>query len=487
MPSRSRRGKNAGGRKRPADSGLPGVTLGWAAAACGGRLQGAGAADPIAGICLDSRGVKPGEIFVALAGRRTDGHRFMPAALAKGAAAVLCRRPPSASAPAIVVPDPRRALGRIAAAYRRRFPRVKIVAVSGSTGKTAAKEMVARVLASRHRVLQSQGNLNNDLGLPLTLLRLRRHHTAAAVELGMSAPGEIRQLAKMAKPHIGLLTNIGDAHLGHFRNRRSVARAKAELLEELMPGGTAVLNADDPELARLAARRRLTFGMAKGADVQVVSTGVHYAGTHVVLSHRRRRAEIRLRALGAHQAWNAAAAVAAGLAAGVPFPTGCRALAGFRPETAMRLQLLRLGPHRILNDAYNSNPQSAAAALGLLAELPARGRKIFVAGSMLELGAATQASHANLGREAAISGVYALLAVGREARAAAKSAAAAGVEKIATLPTAEGAARVLARWLSADGDLILIKGSRRLQLETIVQDLQCRWRRSRGRRAAGAA
>lgn len=449
------------------------VTLGWAAKACGGRLRNTDAGRALTGLSIDSRTVRAGELFAALPGTHTDGHAYIPAALAAGAAAVLCRRAP-AGMPALVVPDPRRALGRIAAAYRRRFPRLLVAAVTGSSGKTATKEMLARALGVRYRVLESEGNLNNDLGLPLTLARLGRTHTAAVVELGMNAPGEIRRLAALAGPALGIITNVGEAHLGRFTSRAALGRAKAELLAGLKPGSIAVLNADDAYLRRLRPRRRLTFGINPDADVRVERAGVHMRGTHVVLRRGRQRVELTLRSLGVHQAWNAAAAVAAAVAAGVPFAAAGRALDGFRPRTHMRGQLLRAGAHYVLHDAYNSNPQSAAAALALLAELPCTGRRWFVAGSMLELGPASAEAHRRLGREAAVVGVAGVFTVGREARPLAQAASAFGVERVRCFDGTAGVAAALVRCLSPRGDLILVKGSRAVGLERVVADLQKR-------------
>lgn len=453
---------------------MQGITLGWIAKACGGKLVNAPANRPVLGLCIDSRKIAKGDLFAALKGGRTDGHEFISAAAVAGAAAALCRRAPK-GAPAVLTRDPRRALGDIAAAYRRRFRSLLVTAVTGSSGKTSTKEMMTRVLETRYAVLESFGNLNNDLGLPLTLARLGAKHTAAVLEMGMSAAGEIRRLTEIAAPHIGVITNIGEAHLGRFRNRTALARAKGELVEGLRPNGIAVLNADDPYLAKLATKQKLTFGMAPRADVRVVSAGVRLSGTHLTLECRGRREDIRMRVLGVHQAWNAAAAVAAGIAAGLSFSAACRALQGHKSRAAMRSQLLRVGPHYLLHDAYNSNPQSAAAALALQAELPCRGKRWFVAGSMLELGATSKEAHEQLGREAAISGVAGLIAVGAEAADTARAAKAAGVPVVRHFTRTPGVAEALLGWLSPAGDLILVKGSRGIELEKVVEKIRERF------------
>jgi UDP-N-acetylmuramoyl-tripeptide--D-alanyl-D-alanine ligase len=449
------------------------VTLGWLAKAAGGRLVGGNPRQPVTGLCLDSRRVAAGDCFVALPGEHTDGHAFIARAFAAGAVGALCSRL-AANVPCVRVPNPRLALGQIAAAYRRRFKALKVVGITGSSGKTTTKEMLSEVLKTRYRVLANAGNLNNDLGVPLTLARLDGATTAAVVEMGMNHAGEIRALARLAAPQVGVITNIGDAHVGHFRDRRALALAKAELLAELPRSGWAIINLDDPNLATRASRRRITFGTAEKADVRIHATGVHIKGTRVILEHGGQTAPVWLRALGAHQAWNAAAAVAAGLALGVPFKTACRALEQHRPEAAMRSQLLKIGPHRVIHDAYNSNPQSAAAAVRLLAELPTRGKKIFVAGSMLELGEISPEAHRRLGQEAVLCGVDAVLAVGREARPLLSGARA--CPRRAQVATAAGVMKILGPWLSREGDLILLKGSRGVGLERVVEDLKKRFR-----------
>jgi len=260
-------------------------------------------------------------------------------------------------------------LGDLAGAYRQQFPALRLAAITGSSGKTIVKEMLAAILGRREGILESRGNHNNDLGLPLTLLRLTSKFKLGVVELGMNAPGEIRRLAKLAKPAVGIITNIGDAHLGRFRSKQALVAAKLELLAELPADGMAVLNADDPYLVKASRKlkRVLTFGRSPQAQVRIGEVAVLLSGTHVSLAWEGEKQHVRLGVLGAHQAWNAAAAVAGALALGQAFKMACRALEGFHQKTPMRLELLRIGQHRVLNDAYNSNPQSAAKALELLA------------------------------------------------------------------------------------------------------------------------
>lgn len=454
------------------------MTLGKVANAVGGRLLRAPRSRKITGVAIDSRQILPGQLFVALPGERVDGHDYLGLAMGSGAAAGLCQKNLT-EFPVVIAPDSRKALGDLAAAYRQQFPSLKVAAITGSSGKTGTKEMLGVILSRRETILESKGNYNNDLGLPLTLLRLASRYKLAVVEMGMNAAGEIRRLAQISKPSVGIITNIGDAHLGMFSSRQALAKAKLELLPELVPGGIAVLNADDPFLAKAAKRQSkvLTFGMVPHADVRVLEAGVRLSGTHLLLGHQGERQEIRLAVLGVHQAWNAAAAVAGALALGVGFKAACKALEGFRQKTPMRLEMIRIGQHRVINDAYNSNPQSAASALQLMAELPSPGKKIFIAGSMLELGKQSNEAHHELGHRAAVAGVSGLITVGREARAIAVAARrTGGIDWIIKLDSAAEVWQALQSRLSLKGDLLLIKGSRLMGLETVVDELK-RWSR----------
>ncbi|MEW6516541.1 MAG: UDP-N-acetylmuramoyl-tripeptide--D-alanyl-D-alanine ligase [candidate division FCPU426 bacterium] len=454
------------------------MTLGKVVNAVSGQLLHAPRSRKISGVSIDSRQILPGQLFVALRGERVDGQDYAGLAVSSGAGAVLCERP-LPNLPQVLVSDSRKALGDLAGAYRQQFPGLRLAAVTGSSGKTATKEMLAVILGRRESILESRGNNNNDLGLPLTLLRLTSKLKLGVVEMGMNAPGEIRRLARLARPLVGIITNIGDAHLGRFRSKQALVTAKLELLAELPADGIAVLNADDPHLAKAARGRKhvITFGQSPQAHLRIGEVAVRLSGTHFILAYEGEKQSVRLGVLGAHQAWNAAAAVAGAVALGQPFKTACRALEGFHQKTPMRLELLRVGQHRVLNDAYNSNPQSAAKALELLAELPSPGRKFFVAGSMLELGAQSAPAHHALGRLAAQAGVQGLITVGEEARGIAVGARqAGGMEWIAKVDSAEEVFAWLKLRLSVQGDLILIKGSRRIGLEAVVEEMK-RWLR----------
>ncbi len=437
------------------------------AAMMGGRLVRVPGQAMAGKVIIDSRMAESGSLFVALPGRRASGRDFAGQAVAQGAVAAVVEED-IPDVPCIVVNNSRKALGQLACHYRGSLGRLVVTAVTGSSGKTTVKEMTAWILKARAAVFMSQGNYNNDLGLPLSVLQLGPHDRRAVLELGMNAPGEIATLAHICQPRIGVVTNIGEAHIGGFKNKRALAKAKLELLRALPAGGTAVLNADDPYLRPwLEKWRSISFGMAPGADVTIVKAGVHWNGTTVVLGHRKKQAAIKLKTLGVHHAWNAAAAVAAAMANGVAFAVAARALHGFRPQAPMRTQLIPCGRIRLINDAYNCNPQSAAAAVNLLAGLPAKGKKMIILGDMLELGDQSAASHTSLGSLIAASGVDVLLGIGQAVKEAVKAAKKAGLKESHYFKSMAQAESYL-KALQPQDLAVLLKGSRAMKMEELV-------------------
>jgi len=447
------------------------------------------------GVSTDSRTIAGGELFVALAGPREqpvrivlDGHRFVGAALRRGAWGVLVeeqslQRDELAREVAawpgravITVPDSLRALGDLAAYHRRRMP-ARIVGITGSNGKTTTKEMAFAIAAARWRVLRSEGNLNNLVGLPLTLLGLETGHEVAVVEMGMSRAGEIRRLAAIAAPQVGVVTNIGPVHLEGVGGLAGVAAAKAEILEELAPGGTAVLNADDPATPGMAALwkgRLISFGLSAAAAVRAEEIAYAPPGTTFTLVlPDGGRSRVRIAWLGEHNVRNALAAAAATHCLGADCAQISAGLTQARPA-AMRFEITTFSPGvTVVNDAYNANPASMRAALAAFAQLPAASRRGLVLGDMLELGTATSAEHQSLGRVAAQTVPALLLAVGAFAEHVAEGARAAGLSPsaIRTAPDAAAAARLLSGWLRP-GDLLLLKGSRGVRLERILDRLR---------------
>lgn len=432
------------------------------------------------GIAIDSRTLAEQNLFVSIVGRRHDGHRFATEALEKGAGGVLIDQDQTAAMPlnrwrqnkivCITVADTTRALGDLAAFHRRRG-RVRVVAVTGSNGKTSTKDMTAAVFAKSGSVLSTEGNLNNEIGLPLTLLRLTPDHRWAILELGMNRPGEIRRLAEVCRPDIGVLTNIGPAHLAGVGSLEGVSRAKAELLAEITPGGTAVLNADDPRVMALAASARsrvFRYGRNPQAAVRASAVSVEPDATAFQLHLPAGMLPIRLAVPGVFMVANALAAAAAAVVAGI-VPEHIKAgLEAFRPAGG-RLHLFETaGGVHVIDDTYNANPASMAAALETLNTLRGQNRAVCIFGDMYELGEAAATLHAELGASAARTGITKLYASGTFAGDIAGGARKAGMagEHIFT-----GSRRDIAADLEKQlqpGDWVLVKGSRASAMETVV-------------------
>ncbi len=428
---------------------------------------------------VDSRSVVPGSLFVALPGERTDGHRYLLPAAEAGAAGFIVTRPPDdetlealGDVTVVLVADGLRALGAVAAGWRRRF-RPLVVGVTGSIAKTSTKEAIGAVLGQHFRTLRSEGNRNNEIGLPLTLLDLGPEHDAVVLEMGMYVGGEIADLAAMAEPRIGVVTAVQPVHLSRIGTIEAVERAKGELVEALPADGTAILNADDPRVVRMAARsaaRTLTYGFDDGADVaaaDVASAGS--AGMRFTLRTSGGRRSVATPALGRHGVHNALAAAATGLAAGMRLE---EIAAGLEEgwQAPHRDTLVRAGEVTILDDSYNASPASVMAALDLLASLPAR-RRVAVLGEMLELGEGSEAGHRAVGSAAAaIAGLIVVVGAGADALADAAAADAPATTRILRASDASEALEVLRPRLRA-GDVILVKGSRGVGLELVVEGL----------------
>jgi UDP-N-acetylmuramoyl-tripeptide--D-alanyl-D-alanine ligase len=442
----------------------------------GGRLL-ARAERPIRGGAVDSRLVTPGQLFVALPGERTDGHLHLPEAVERGAAALLVTR--QLSDPAVFgdvtiirVAAALAALGAAAAGWRRRFDPL-VVGVTGSIAKTSTKEAIAAVLGARWTTLKSEGNQNNEIGLPLTLLRLRPDHGAAALEMGMYVSGEIADLAAMARPSIGVVTAVQPVHLSRIGTIEAVERAKGELLEALRADGTAILNADDPIVTRMHARtvaRAVRYGFAETADVratEVASAGTSGMRFRLVTPDGSRVTEIPT--LGRLSVHNAAAAAAVGLAAGLDLDTIATALeAGW--AAPHRVELVRLRGMTVIDDSYNASPGSVSAALDVLADLP--GRHVAVLGEMLELGDAHESGHRTVGEQAGQIADL-LIVVGEEAGGIVAGALDAGLDPGRVLPVRDAdAALDVLRPRLRDGDVVLVKASRGIGLDRLVDGLR---------------
>jgi len=431
-----------------------------------------------AGCAIDSRTLQAGDLFVPLPGTRADGHDFIAAALQGAAAGSLIGRdrpvPPEAVAtkkPVIRVADPlgaMQALGR----WCRDRAGIPVVAITGSNGKTTTKEMTAAVLGTSRRVHKNVGNLNNHIGVPLTLTRLRPEHEALVVEMGMSARGEIRDLAAMAQPTIGVLTNASAAHLQQLGSVEEVALAKSELAEALPTQGLLVLNADDPLLYPMNRERivrKTTYGL-DNPDAGLRPTRVLVDEDGTTRFTFDDGSEGRLSLLGRHNVRNALAAIAVGDELMVPRDAALAALAALRPAKH-RLEILRVGGVAVIDDAYNANPASMREALSILGGVAAQGERRAVLGDMLELGPGSEALHEAVGR-AVPAGAW-LYVAGSFAPAIERGARAAGVAaaRIRRFEDVDAMSAAVAADARA-GDLVLVKGSRGMRLERVVQALQ---------------
>jgi UDP-N-acetylmuramoyl-tripeptide--D-alanyl-D-alanine ligase len=431
----------------------------------------------ILGYSIDSRTVEPGELFFAVRGERLDGHDFVAAALARGAAAAVVSRarvatlPDAAlAAPLLIAEDPLTALQGLAARVRRQWGK-RLVGITGSAGKTTTKEAIAAALGVKFNVLKSRGNLNNGFGLPLQLLRLEPEHEIAVIEMGMNHAGEIAALAQMAAPDWGVVTNVGTAHIENFaEGQAGIARAKFELVAALPATGVAFLNCCDPYVSQFGRDfpgRVVYFGDGPCADPQIVSTAEDADGLHVRYRAGEREGTFTLRLLGSHNATNAVAGLAVAIEAGVDCDAAIAALASLAPGDK-RGQVMELAGATILNDSYNSNPEALRSMMQTLAARP--GRRILIAGEMLELGEHGPALHAACGRAAVEAGLDLVVGVRGNAEHLAAAACAGGVAAL-FLPDADAAGKWLARNLRA-GDQVLIKGSRGVHLERVIETAQ---------------
>ena len=452
------------------------LTLADVLAGTGGALVSRAAGEiAFTSVSIDSRTLEPGALFVAVRGARLDGHDFLAEAAGRGAAAALVHRdaPAPAGLPLVRVADTTRGLSDLARRVRRAAA-VPVVGVTGSIGKTTTKDMTAHLLSTRGPVLKTEGNLNNQYGLPLTLLRLAPEHTAAVVELGMSAPGEIRALAALAEPDVATITRIAPVHLEFFPSVDAIAAAKAEILEGLREGGTAILNGDDPRVRAIGERFRgrvVWFGRDRRCDVSAEDARA-LRGSGLTLRVAGRAVDVTLPLLGPHFVENFLAAAAAAHVLGVPAEAMAEAATSLRPARH-RGEVVRLGEGvTLLDDCYNSSPEALEAAVTALALVPGR-RRVAVLGDMLELGASGRALHRERGR--ALAGrVDAVLGVGPLAREIVEGAREAGLTALEHFATAAEAAAALPA-LVRPGDAVLVKGSRGVKLETVVAALAARF------------
>lgn len=421
---------------------------------------------------IDSRRAQAGDLFVALPGERVDGHDFAAAAVAQGASGALLTHDVAGTerAARFIVPDTLTALQRTAVAWRDALASTQVVGVTGNVGKSTTKLITAAVLAARYRVQVNEANYNNEIGVPLCLLELRPETERAVIEMGMYTTGEIALLCRWTRPHIGIVLNVGPVHMERAGSLDAIARAKRELPESLTEDDHAVLNADDPLVRAMAAHTRgrvWLFGTSADADVRGTVLASHGAnGFECTIAYAGEEARVRVPLPGAHLLSNVLAAVTAGLADGVPFADCVRAIEALRIPTRIAVRTLP-GDVTLLDDTYNASPAATIAALDLLAETP--GRHLALLGDMLELGDVSEAEHARVGRHAA-QRCDALFTVGDLAAGITAAAREAGLD--ATHCPSKDAAVEALRAALRPGDVLLVKASRALALETVVRALE---------------
>src|SRR3954447_6198762 len=463
------------------------LTMAEVAAAVDGALAGDGAAVVTGAVVADTRLIGAGDLFVALPGERVDGADFVAAAAAAGAVGALSTRPAPAL-PCVVVADPVAALGRLAAPGHGRLVARGLVTVgiTGSSGKTSTKDLLGQVLAAADPTVSPQGSFNNDIGLPLTVLSADTGTRYLVLEMGARGPGHIARLCRVARPEIGVVLNVGSAHLGEFGSAEVIATSKGELVAALPPGGTAVLNADDHRVLGMAPRtaaRVVTTGLAADADVRATDVDLDDAARpRFTLVAGGEEHPVTLQVVGEHQVANALSAAAAALAAGMTPGAVAAALSAAGPRSRWRMEVVRRPDGvTVVNDAYNANPESMRAALAALVRLPAR-RRIAVLGAMGELGPRADAEHERLGRDVVRAGIDLLVSVGPDAiglhtgplaeRSAGGGATGddGALDRVLHVPDRDAARRLLADELGA-GDVVLVKASRAYGLEQLAADL----------------
>lgn len=451
--------------------------------ATGGRFLSGKTEAGFRRVSTDSRAIEPGDLFVALRGDNFDGHAYIAQAVEKGAAGLVVdtipeKMPP---VPVVLVADTLRALGDLAAYRRSLMQDLQVVAITGSCGKTTVKEMIAAILDREYNVLKTKGNLNNLIGLPLSLLPVEYHHDFAVMEMGMNQLGEIARLTEIADPDIACITNIQDAHLAGLSDINGVARAKGELFAGVKAWGRLVVNIDDKRvrgIARRCSQKKTTFGRDPKADIRGVRLrSLGERGMAFTLQIGSNEARVKIRSLGAHNVQNALAAAGMAHVAGVKFKDIVAGLESVAPfEKRLQMQTIT-GGIRVINDVYNANPSSVLAALETLRQMDRTHKKVVILGDMLELGTQSVAAHQGIGRKVAQLGFDALLVVGEFAETMVTAAWKAGMskKKAAFFTEKEQVSLWLSESIAAGelkpGDWVLVKGSRGMRMETITLNM----------------
>jgi len=445
-----------------------------------GKLLSGNQEEIMTGLSTDTRRIKKGELFVAIKGEKFDGHSFILDAVSKGAGGILVQdggitnenfKLPDVSF--ISVKDSVRALGDIGNFHRSRFA-IPIIGITGSNGKTTVKEMTTAILSKRFNTLKNFGTENNNIGVPLTLMRLTDEHNITILEMGTNHLGEIRRLSEIARPTVSVITNIGPSHLEYLEDVDTVFKAKSEILEFMSDGARLVLNYDDEYLRKMKTNFKTTwFGINKEADFYADKINLEPDAINFRLNEKW---DISLGVLGRHNVYNALSAIAATMDFGVSIDEIRDALKEFKVPN-MRMEVKRFGDIKVINDSYNANPQSMKQAIEALKDMATEGRKVLVAGDMLELGTFSGRFHHLVGKQAAESGIDLILAVGKLAEHVAKGAQEAGMsDRKIKLCAVTREAREKVSKLIKKGDTILVKGSRAMRMEEIVEELELQFK-----------
>lgn len=438
----------------------------------GAKLEAGEGNVSVAKVSTDSRTAKAGELFVALRGDNFDGHEFVAGAAKAGAAGAIVDLAWKGKVPKkfalLRAQDTLIAYQDLAANYRKSLP-LKVLAITGSNGKTSTKDFVAAVLGRRFRVTKTEGNFNNHVGLPRTILEATSEDQVGVWEIGMNHPGEIAALTKIAAPNAGLITNIGNAHIEFMGSREAIAMEKGALAEAIGPEGTVILNADDPFTPGIGARTKARVILAGTIGGAVCAGEITQSarGSEFTILEGAHRCRAQLPVPGLHMIQNAMLAVAAGRAFGLSLEE-CAAGLTTAPLTKARLQIKEIQGVQFIDDSYNANPDSMNAALRTLVELDAEGKRIAVLGEMGELGVESEQGHREVGETAATLGIDQLIAIGELGEIIAKAARDAGLEKVASVRSTSEAADLLGE-IAAPGDLVLIKGSRLARTEQVIE------------------
>lgn len=443
-----------------------------------GKLIQKGVLEGVSDISIDSRNINSGECFLALKGAHYDGFDFIKEAVSKKVSLIISSSDIAVdkSVSLIKVKDPIAALGDIAAVWRSKFD-IPCIAITGSNGKSTTKQMIASAISSLGSILKTEGNYNNLIGLPLTVLRWNKAHKAAVLEMGMNASGEIARLTHIANPHVGLITNVSPAHLELLDNIENVAKAKGELFENMTSNGTVVVNLEDPWVVKLAKKYKgklITFGMQNSANVRfgrLESKGLESIDMTIYVESKEYK--IHLKVPGAHNVMNAMAAIAVSLSVGVSVDDAIKGVENFEPMS-MRMERVQLAKGiQLINDCYNANPLSMREALRTVSGAKRAGRLVAIVGDMLELGKNTKRCHHEVGVIAAKYKVDKLFAFGDHAADIATGAAESGLNsgKVGTYRDMEELKKDVLGYVKT-GDIILVKGSRGMKMERVVDHLK---------------